>query len=102
MNRTYFWILTSLSSLITLLLLLQILLVCMAKNDEVRLAQRQQFVNLGQQSEVHLRQLAGRIYQVSQQTQDPALKELLTRQQISITPNSDSTTGSEPATSPSH
>jgi len=102
MNRTYFWILTCLSSLIALLLIFQIILIRITTYDQSLLAQKQQFVNQGQQCEIRMRQLATRIYQVSQQTQDQGLKDLLTRQQITITPPTDSTTNSEPIAPASH
>jgi len=95
MNRTYFWILTCMGSLIALLLILQIIFVRMTNYDQALLLERQQFINQGEQSEVHLRQLAARIYQVSQQTQDQGLKDLLVRQQITITPNTDGSTNAD-------
>ena len=97
MNRTYFWTLTCLSSLIAVLLILQIFFVYLTKRDQVLLIQRQQIVNEGQAYDLHVRQVAARIYQVSQQTQDQGLKDLLTRQQISIAPSADGSTNAEPA-----
>jgi len=82
-------------SLIALLLILQIIFVRMTNYDQALLLERQQFINQGEQSEVHLRQLAARIYQVSQQTQDQGLKDLLVRQQITITPNTDGSTNAD-------
>ncbi len=92
----------SLSSLIALLLLLQIVFVRITSADQVQLLKRQQLISQGQQSDRSVRELAARIYQLSQQTNDTALKDLLTRQQITITPPSDASTNaaSAPATAP--
>ncbi len=95
MNRTYFWILTYLSSLIAILLILQIVFVRMTTYDQARLVQRQQIVNEGQAYDLHVRQVAARIYQLSQQ--DQALKDLLNRQQITIAPPTDGSANAEPA-----
>ena len=100
MNRTSFWILTYLSSVIAILLILQIIFVRITTYDQARLVQRQQLVSEGQSFDLHVRQVAARIYQVSQQTQDQGLKDLLTRQQITIAPNTDATTNAQPATAP--
>jgi hypothetical protein len=54
-------------------------------------------VSEGQSFDLHVRQVAARIYQVSQQTQDQGLKDLLTRQQITIAPSTDSTSTAQPA-----
>jgi hypothetical protein len=97
MNRTHFSILTGLSSLIAILLVLQIIFVHLIKQDQIRLAQRQQIVTEGQAYDLHARQVATRIYQVSQQAQDQGLKDLMIRQQISVTPSPDATTNAEPA-----
>jgi hypothetical protein len=100
MNRIQFWVLIYLSSLIAILLILQIIFVRMTTYDQVRLVQRQQIVTEGEAYDLHVRQVAARIYQVSQQTQDQGLKDLLTRQQISIAPSADSTSSTEPAAAP--
>jgi hypothetical protein len=103
MNRIQFLTVTGLSGLVALLLLLQIVFVKMEQADQLRLMERNQIVSQGQACQNSLKQLVLRIYQVSQQTQDPSLKDLLARHQISITPNqaqgADST-GSSP--SPTH
>src|SRR5476649_2732555 len=84
MNRIQFFVLTGLSSLVVLLLLGNILLIRQNNFEQNRLAQAQQIVNQGQSLQGNLKQLALRIYQDSQKTQDAGLKELLDRQQIKI------------------
>lgn len=91
MNRIQFFLLTGLSSLIVLLLIGHILLVRQTNFEQNRLAMAQQAINQGQAFQNNLRQLATRIVQDSQKTQDAGLKELLVRQQISFTPAPDNT-----------
>ncbi len=100
MNRIQFWSLNALSGLVVVLLLAQILLVRQSNFEQNRLALAQQAVTQGQAFSGNLKQLALRIVQVSQQTNDQALKDLLARQQISFTPNADSGSGSAPSSTP--
>ena len=103
MNRNQFWILNGLSGLVVVLLLAQILLARQAGYEQGQIAQAQQLANQGQAFGQNLKQLAMRIVQLSQSTGDPALKDLLTRQQISFTPAADATNGgsaSAPAPAP--
>jgi hypothetical protein len=86
MNRIQFWVLTGLSSVVVLFLILQVIFVRMAQYEQARVMAARQVIQEGQQCDVRLRQLAGRVYQLSQQTQDAGLKDLLTRQQITVTP----------------
>jgi hypothetical protein len=103
MSRTHFFIVTCLSGLVVALLVLQIIFVRMTAYDQARLIERQQIVNEGQSFDLHARQVAARIYQISQQTQDQGLKELLARQQITLAPPTDGGTNTPPApTPPSH
>ncbi len=99
MNRYQFWSLTGLSSLVVLLLLLQTLLVRQASYEQNRIALAQQAINQGNAFGTNLKQLAMRIIQVSQQTQDQGLKDLLVRQQISFTPSSEGA-GNSPTPAP--
>ncbi len=89
MNRIQFLVLTTLSGLVALLLVLNIFLVRWTNFEQNRLAAAQQVVTQGQAFEGNLKQLAIRILQDSQKTQDPGLKEILDRQQIKFTPNAD-------------
>ena len=84
MTRTQFWILISGSSLVVLLLLLQVIFGHTAQTAEARLQFAQQIVAGGRTDEAELRQLAARVYQVSAQSQDQGLKDLLTRQHVII------------------
>ena len=84
MNRNQFWVLITGSCLVVLFLFLQVFLSRQAQYAQARLIAAQQVVTEGRNCDVRLRQLATRIYQVSTQTQDQALKDLLTRQQISV------------------
>lgn len=108
MNRIQFWSLNALSGLVVVLLLAQILLVRQSNFEQNRLALAQQALSQGQAFQGNLKQLAMRIVQVSQQTNDQALKDLLARQQISFTPTTqDSGSGSSssapaPAPAPTH
>jgi len=106
MNRIQFFVLTGLSSLVLLLLLGHILLVRQTNFEQNRLAAAQQVINQAQAFQGNLKQLAVRIYQDSQKTQDPGLKELLDRNQIKYTPAPESTNATEspaaPAPSPTH
>jgi hypothetical protein len=86
MNRIQFFVLTGLSSLVVLLLIGHILLVRQVGIDQSILNQAQQRVNQGQAFQGNLKQLAVRIFQDSQKTQDQGLKDLLTRQQITYNP----------------
>ena len=109
MNRIQCFVLTGLSSLVVLFLLGQILLARQAGYEQARLNQAQQIVNQGQAFQGNLKQLAVRIYQDSQKTQDPGLKDLLDRQQIKYTPGPENAAAPEapappttPALSPTH
>jgi hypothetical protein len=91
MNRIQFFILTGLSSLVVLLLIGHIFLVRQTTFQANRAAAAQQIVNQGQVFQGNLKQLAIRIFQDSQKTQDQGLKDLLARQQITYTPNGEAT-----------
>jgi len=95
MNRIQFFILTGLSSLIALLLIGHIFLQRQATYEQALYSQAQQAVSVGQASQAMMKQLALRIFQDSQKTQDQALKDLLTRQQITYTPGSQSTNATD-------
>ena len=86
MNRIQFWVLNGLSGLVVLLLLATIYLGRTNNFEQNRLALAQQALTQGQAFQGNLKQLAMRIVQVSQQTGDSGLKDLLTRQQISFSP----------------
>jgi competence protein ComGC len=100
MNRIQFFVLTGLSSLIVLLLIGHIFLVRQTNFEQNRLAAAQQVINQGQAFQGNLKQLAVRIFQDSQKTQDPGLKDLLTRQQITYTAPTESTNSTESPASP--
>jgi hypothetical protein len=101
MNRIQFWILTGLSSVFVLLLFLQIFLGRAALFEQGQMQMAQQALQQGQAFQGNLKQLAMRIVQVSQQTGDPGLKDLLTRQQISFQPQ-DANGATAPAPAPTH
>jgi uncharacterized protein YpmS len=101
MNRIQFFLLVGLSSLIVLLLIGHILLVRQTNFEQNRPAMAQQALQQGQAFQNNLKQLATRIVQDSQKTQDQGLKDLLTRQQISFTANAEnSNPPATPATPP--
>ena len=99
MNRIQFWILTGLSGLVVVLMVAQIVLVRLAAQDQNRNAAAQQYLSLGQTSQGMVKQLAVRIFQDSQKTADPTLKQVLDRQQITYNPNpsADSNSTDNPA-----
>jgi hypothetical protein len=86
MNRVQFWILNGLGIVLVVLFGLHIFLSNLAVSGQNRMVSVQRFLQEGQYCDTRVRQLATRIYQVSQQTQDQALKDLLTRQDIRIAP----------------
>jgi hypothetical protein len=96
MNRIQFFVLTGLSSLVALFLIGHIFLVRQTNFEQNRLAAAQQVINQAQGFQGNLRQLAIRIYQDSQKTQDQGLKELMARQQIAFTPGPDTSNATEP------
>lgn len=100
MNRIQFFVLTGLGSLVALLLIGHIFLVRQTNFEQNRLAAAQQVINQAQAFQGNLKQLAVRIYQDSQKTQDLGLKELLDRQQIKYSPGADTTTPSNEPTGP--
>ncbi len=91
MNRIQFWILIAGSCLVALLLLLQAVEGRQAQVAEARMAATQQVISDGASCQVRLRQLVGRVYQLSQQ--DQGLKDVLTRAHITVrvAPSSGST-----------
>jgi hypothetical protein len=101
MNRIQFFVLTGLSGLVTILLIAHIFLVRQTNYEQNRLALASQAVNQGQAFGTNLQKLAVRILQVSQKTADPGLQELLTRNQINYTPNSESNSSESPTPSTS-
>jgi hypothetical protein len=89
--------------LVLLLLIGQILLVHQVSIDQNMFTQAQQTVNQAQAFQSNLKQLAVRIYQDSQKTQDAGLKELLERQQIKYTPgDTNATETPAPPTTSTH
>jgi hypothetical protein len=84
MKPLHFWISISLSALVALFLLLQAIFTTQAQRAQAEVARAQETISQGQACETRWRQLATRIYQVGQQTQDQALKDLLTRQGINV------------------
>jgi hypothetical protein len=82
MNRFQYWALIAGSSLVVLLLVLQVVFARQAQYAQARLLGAQQVITQGNNCHVRLQQLANRIYQLSVQTQDQGLRDLLVRQQI--------------------
>jgi hypothetical protein len=101
MNRMRFFVLLGMSGLLAVLLLTQILVNRQINFEQNRLGQAQQILNQGQTSQADLKALAVRVYQDAQKTNDPGLKDILSRNQISFqaAPQSDRS-GPPPSTSP--
>jgi hypothetical protein len=84
MKRYQYWILLAGSCLVFVLLLLQVIFEREGQYARVQVLQAQQVINEGRTCDTRIRQLANRIYQLSLQNQDQGLKDLLTRQQITV------------------
>jgi hypothetical protein len=84
MTRLQFWILTVTSSVAGLLLLGQIAVSQMARSTNRELQGMEILIQQGEESNKLWQQIAVRTYQASQQ--DPTLKEVLSRQQITVSP----------------
>jgi Tfp pilus assembly protein PilN len=97
MNRIQFWTLTGLSGLVVILLFVHVLLVRQAIFEQNQMALAQQAIQQGQAFGQNLKQLAMRIVQVNQQTNDQGLKELLARHQITFTPADNNSASATPA-----
>ena len=104
MNRIHFFVLTGLCSLVLLLLISNIFLARQVGYLQQQTAMAQSDISQAQGFQNNLRQLALRIYQDSNKTQDAGLKEIVTRQQITFTPSQASgTNGTEaPAATTTH
>jgi|ERR1700677_1956752 len=100
MNRIQFFVLLGLSSLVVLLLISQVVLAHQVAAGQLKLAQAQQQINQAQVFQGDLKQLAVRIFQDSEKTQDQALKDLLKRQQITYTPGQANGSSSSAPSSP--
>jgi hypothetical protein len=99
MNRIQFFVLTGLSSLLTLLVIGNMALSVAVGRGQAKWAAAQQAVQQGNVFQGDLKQLAVRIYTDSNRSADPGLKDLLAREQITYTPTTNSTeTPAAPAT----
>jgi len=83
-----------------LLLIGHIFLSRQIGTDQNILAQAQREVSQGQAFQGNLKQLAVRIFQDSQKTQDAGLRDLLTRQQITFTAGPANTNATDTAVPP--
>jgi uncharacterized protein YpmS len=104
MNRIQFFILTGLSTLLVLFLIGHIFLVRETNFKQNQLVAAQRVVSQAQVYQGYFKQLVTRIYNDIQKSQDPGLKELLSRQQITITSTpagANTTDTSAPSTTPS-
>ena len=93
MNRIQFWTLNGLAGFLVLLFIIQIALVRAAIFEQNQVALAQQALQQGQAFGGNLKQLAMRIAQVSQTSNDQALKDLLARHQITLAPPSSEANG---------
>ncbi|MEI9999898.1 MAG: hypothetical protein WDO13_12460 [Verrucomicrobiota bacterium] len=80
-----------LASLVFLLLLGHIVLAVQVGKAQNQVSLAQSAINQGNVFGNDLKQLAVRIFQDSQRTGDPGLKDLLARQQITYTPSTNAT-----------
>jgi hypothetical protein len=86
MTYPRFLTLTTLSGVVALCILLQIVFVRLTQTDELRLQQTEAALQQGELCDTRLVQIAKRIAQVAQQQQDQQLKDLLTRQGFEMKP----------------
>lgn len=102
MNRIQFWVLVTLSSLVVFLLALQAVFAVFSQHMQVQAAYAQQAIQQGRAYDQRWRQLIERIAEVSQKSQDQGLKDILTRQGITVkvAPPSSSDSGAAPVTAP--
>ena len=100
MNRIQFFVLTGLSSLLVLLLTGHVLLEWQVARDQAVLNEAQREISQAQTFQAPLKQLALRIFNDSQKSQDQGLKDLLARNQISYTPPPASNAAPAAATAP--
>ncbi len=86
MNRIQFFVLTGLSSLLVLLLAGHIALIVAVNHAQLTWSGAQVEVNKGNVAQNGLKQVAVRIFNDSRSTNDPGLKDLLAKEQITYTP----------------
>jgi hypothetical protein len=106
MNRVQFIIVTTLSGIVALCILLQIIFVRLSAADELKLRQVSAALQEGQADFDHLQQIATRVAQVAQQQNDDQLRQILSRQNIQVkgsttTPPADATPTTTAPTTPS-
>jgi hypothetical protein len=102
MNRIQFFVLTGLASVAFLLFVGHIALTYQVGKAQGQLALAQQVVQQGSIFKGDLQQLAVRIYSDSAHTNDPGLKGLLQRQQITYTPGPATNATETPAAPTNH
>lgn len=100
MNRNEFLIATSLSSLVVILLIAQIVLVRMANTDQNQVMGARQYISQGEVCLKNLQQVALRTAQLAQQKDDQGLKDVMARQSISISAPPSQASGSSAAAAP--
>jgi hypothetical protein len=100
MNRIQFWVLVTLSSLVFLCLGLQAIFASFALRAQVRVAYAQQAIQQGRVCDQRWRQLIERIAEVSQKSQDQGLKDILSRQGVTVRQAPAPSTPSAPPLSP--
>ncbi len=86
MNRTQLLIFTVMCNLVAVFLLGHIFLTRQVNFEQNRIAGAQQLLNNSQTFQVDIKALAMRTYQDARKTNDPGLKDILARNQISFTP----------------
>jgi hypothetical protein len=100
MNRVQFIIVTTLSGIVALCILLQIIFVRLLGADQSRLRDTEQALQAGQNDFNHLQQIAKSVAQLAQQQNDQALRDLLARNNIQIKASPDESNASAPAPAP--
>jgi hypothetical protein len=93
MNRIQFFVVTALSAVVAVLLFVQLALAYRNSDTETtvraklqaKLSEEQQLVAQGNVSQNGIKQMVTRIYNDSQRTGDPKLKDLLAREQFTVT-----------------
>ena len=99
MNRIQFWVLVTLSSLVIIFLALQAVFAVFSQHMQIQVAYAQQAIQQGRAYDQRWRQLIERIVEVSQKSQDQGLKDILTRQGVTVR-QAPSPSSPEPAAAP--
>jgi hypothetical protein len=101
MNRIQFYVVTGFAALLFILVVSDIVLAHKVSSQQIQAQQDQQILSQGQQVQQNLRALLTRMGNDLQKTGDQGMKDLLTRQQISIKGSGSGTNATDSSAAPS-